>query len=84
VFWATAANIDLNEFAGEIDGVIDNVISLAGTFKSQAKAQKKQRKNRRDSLKSLIGNLDLNGQEGVVESIIDLLSPPADEGPEGN
>ena len=84
VFWATAANIDLNEFAGEIDGVIDNVVTIAGTFKSQAKAQKQERKGQRESLKSLTGYLDLEEKEGAVNSIIDLLSPSGAENAQGS
>ena len=29
VFWATAENLDLNQYAGEIDSVIDNMVQVA-------------------------------------------------------
>ncbi|MCH8854280.1 MAG: hypothetical protein IID41_16755 [Planctomycetes bacterium] len=76
VFWATANNLDLNQFAGEIDGVIDNVISIAEAAKRQAKRRKLAREQRRNALLQLanqIPGLDFV-QKQLISSFVDVLT----------
>ncbi|MBN1343842.1 MAG: hypothetical protein JXQ73_14255 [Phycisphaerae bacterium] len=44
VFWATARNIDLSQFATEVDGVIDNVTTIAQTVRDQARIRKEMQR----------------------------------------
>lgn len=77
VFWTTATNIDLNEFATEIDAVLDNSLSIASAAKAQAKQRKAERESRRQSMDDLLDSLPLQGlgPDGV-RGLMDLLNPP--------
>jgi len=46
VFWTTVQNIDINEFATQIDGIIEQVTSLGLAFKEIAKARAAEREQR--------------------------------------
>ena len=75
VFWATAANIDLNRYAGEIDAVIDNVVQIAQSYKKRAEQRKAERSKRRNTLDKLIERVIPLDEGDTVKSIIDLIDP---------
>ncbi len=80
VFWATATNIDLNEFATEIDSVLDNSLAIASAAKAQAKQRKAEKKSRRESMDNLLDVLPLQGSQAeTVRGFMDLLNPPPPE-----
>jgi len=77
VFWATAKNIDLNEFATEIDSVLDNATAIALSAKAQAKQRKAEKKSRRESVSAVLGNLGLDADKAdAIRGLLDLVSPP--------
>jgi len=77
VFWATAKNIDLNEFATEIDSVLDNATAIALSAKAQAKQRKAEKKSRRESVSAVLGNLGLDADKtDAIRGLLDLVSPP--------
>ena len=80
VFWATAANIDLNEFAGEIDGIMDNVVGIASTMRTQHNRLKSQSKSRRKALDDIIDVLPLEGlQRDILRGLIEISAPSAED-----
>jgi hypothetical protein len=79
VFWATAANIDLNEMAGEIDGILDNVGAVASAFRTQAKARKVKEDARRKAMGSILDGLELGPQGALIRGLLDMENPPAGE-----
>ncbi|MHC4065108.1 MAG: hypothetical protein ACYSUI_11515, partial [Planctomycetota bacterium] len=84
VFWATGANIDLNEYATEIDGVLDSVVSIASSYRQQAKARKVAKQSRRTSLETVLDKLETAGQlqpgqAGMITGLIDLDNPQTAE-----
>lgn len=83
VFWATANNIDLNRFAGEIDMVIDNVIDAARSYQKIAANRKAERLARRKSFDGVLGGLVPAGQADAVRSLIDLMFPVGSTRPAG-
>jgi hypothetical protein len=57
VFWSTAANIDLSQYAADIDGVLDNVISIAQAERTRAQQRKAERKQRRLAFEDMLKRL---------------------------
>ncbi len=77
VFWAAATNIDLNEFATEIDAVLDNSLAIASNAKAQAKRRSAEKTSRRESVGSILENLGLPGDKtDALKGLLDLVSPP--------
>jgi len=76
VFWATARNLDLSQFATEIDGVIENVVSIAQAAKQQAKARKAAHKARRDARFAVLRGIEFNDpkQGLLMNNLIDLIT----------
>ena len=86
VFWATGTNVDLNQFAGEIDGVIDNAVAIASAAKTQRDQKKKQAKARREGLQNVIDFLPFDpAQKELIRGLLESNSPapPENEGPTG-
>lgn len=64
VFWTTASNIDLQDFAGEIDSVLKSAESIVEHSRQRAAAQKKSANNKKELLKTAI---DLSSIEDEVK-----------------
>jgi hypothetical protein len=76
VFWASASNIDLNQFSTEIDGVVDSVTQIAGAFRQQAKQRAAQRQAGQHALGNLIGMLPLTPeQKAALTGVLGTISP---------
>lgn len=54
VFWATAENIDLNRYAGQIDSVIDSVVVVAQSARTEQKRRAAEQKARRDGIRTAL------------------------------
>lgn len=81
VFWATASNIDLNEYATEIDAILDNVTGIASSYRELRKQRKKARKSRRSSFETLINNIGpLKNNSEFLKALFDVVQPPETEG----
>jgi len=86
VFWATGMNVDLNQFAGEIDGVIDNAVAIASAAKTQRDQKKKQAKARHAGIQSVIDYLPIDpAQKDLFRGLLESVAPAPleNEGPAG-
>lgn len=81
VFWATAKNLDLNQFGGEIDAVIDNATGIGLALKTnheQRKAAKEQEAQaRHKQIQSLLDKVTqmpgLGDQQQGLQGMIQML-----------
>ncbi len=85
VYWTTTNNIDLNQFASEIDAILDNVTDIARSYKKQAEQRKAQREGRRNALDELLPALVGSvADEDAIRGVMALLDPDTDKDASGN
>jgi hypothetical protein len=84
VFWTSASNIDLGDYASEIDGVIDNTVALAEIYRNQNKARKARNQARNKGMKGMIDQLVDPTSAAGLHGIIDMLVPVEAEAAPGS
>lgn len=83
VFWTTVQNIDINEFATEIDGIIEQVTSLGLAFKEIAKAREAERTNDRQRSKTVLNAIrEATKDDPLIAPLVQTVLPQeqAEEG----